>query len=139
MSSLAQLLLLWHFSQRNVLRHRTQEDEPPRKMWVHPLVSQQPTKGHFSALYSDLRRHPVKFQAFMRISIHAYDKLLKVLRPELTYCHTNMRRCISPEERLLVTLRFLATGNTFCTSNSSLAPLRSLPLTIRPAKSSGID
>ncbi|CAN2387403.1 DDE superfamily endonuclease [Pristimantis euphronides] len=81
-------------------------------MWVHPLVSQWYDKGHFSALYDDLRQHPEKFVSFTRLSIAAY-KLLEALRPGLTYQDTELRRIISPEERLLVTLRRLPCDNTF--------------------------
>ncbi|XP_066455030.1 uncharacterized protein [Eleutherodactylus coqui] len=94
----------------------TEEEEPPRKKrryWVHPLVSQRYEKGHFQALYTDLRTHPEKFASFTRMSVEAFDKLLEQLRSGLSFQNTNMRKSISPEERLLITLRFLATGNSF--------------------------
>ncbi|XP_045480933.1 putative nuclease HARBI1 [Harmonia axyridis] len=42
-----------------------------------------------------------------------FHKLLELLRPKLTRQNTNMRESISPEERLIATLRYLATGCTF--------------------------
>ncbi|CAN2389761.1 hypothetical protein PRIEUP_LOCUS6689 [Pristimantis euphronides] len=135
MSSLLELGILPFLARRNALCRQKPEDEFPRRVWVHPLVSQPYDKGHFAALYDDLRGHPEKFVAFLRLSIPAF---LEALRLGLTYQDTQLRRCISPEERLLVTLRFLATGNTFarCTSNSSDDP-RSLLLSSPPVTSSG--
>ncbi|CAN2390436.1 DDE superfamily endonuclease, partial [Pristimantis euphronides] len=95
------------------LRRQTPEDELPRRRWVYSLVSQWYDTGHFAALYDDLRRHPEKFVAFTWLSIPTYDKLLEALHSGLTYQDTQLWRCISPAERLLVNLRFLTTGNTF--------------------------
>ncbi|XP_069819612.1 uncharacterized protein [Dendropsophus ebraccatus] len=47
------------------------------------------------------------------MSVSTFDRLLCDLRPGLIYQDTDMRLAITPEERLIVTLRFLATGNTF--------------------------
>ncbi|XP_073510783.1 uncharacterized protein [Phyllobates terribilis] len=69
--------------------------------------------GHFNVLYQDLRRYPEKIQKFCRLTIAAFDRLLGLLAPDLDYTDTIMRRAISAEERLLITLRFLATGESY--------------------------
>ncbi|XP_069611669.1 uncharacterized protein [Ranitomeya imitator] len=71
--------------------------------------------GHmvFSKLYNELRRYPVKFVAFCRLSIPGFDNLVHVLRPYLFRQETCMQLSVSPEEHLLVTLRFLATGHSY--------------------------
>ncbi|CAJ0928202.1 unnamed protein product [Ranitomeya imitator] len=74
----------------------------PRRLWLHPILSQHSWKGHFHMLYSDLRQHPEKFFAYCRMSVAAFDLLLSKV------CH-----CISPEQWHIVTLRFLTTGNSF--------------------------
>ncbi|XP_077118794.1 uncharacterized protein LOC143774895 [Ranitomeya variabilis] len=94
-------------------QQRLQSQTRRRKMWVHPIVAQRTMKGHFNVLYQDLRRYPEKFIAFCRLSIPAFDHLLSVVRAELTYEDTVMRKSISAEERLLITLRFLATGESY--------------------------
>ncbi|CAN2391356.1 nuclease activity, partial [Pristimantis euphronides] len=68
---------------------------------------------HFSTLYVDLRRYPEKFMSFCRLPIPAFDNLLAVLREDITYRNTFMRDAISAGERLLITLRFLATGESY--------------------------
>ncbi|XP_068129135.1 uncharacterized protein [Hyperolius riggenbachi] len=47
------------------------------------------------------------------MTVDSFDELLVLLSPSLQRQHTNMRSPVSPAERLLVTLRFLATGETF--------------------------
>ncbi|XP_044129675.1 uncharacterized protein LOC122922958 [Bufo gargarizans] len=110
MSPTHRVLLAWLLS-RMLRRQRAIEEEPrtPR-LQVYPNVS---PRGHLATLYQDLRRHPEKFSQFCRVSIQTFDKLLEELRSGLTMQDTNSRHSILPEELLLVTLRFLATGNSF--------------------------
>ncbi|KAM4037620.1 uncharacterized protein ACNLHF_016137 isoform 2-T2 [Anomaloglossus baeobatrachus] len=111
------VLLLWLVSRRFGVRGYRAEEERRRRRrrryWVHPIAAQIPTRRHFRSLYSDLRQHPDRFVVFCRMSVQTFDKLLEELRPGLTFMNTCMRLCISAEERLLITLRFLATGMSF--------------------------
>ncbi|XP_056422332.1 uncharacterized protein LOC130362226 isoform X2 [Hyla sarda] len=84
-----------------------------KRLWIHPVIRMKQEKGHFNMLYADLRRCPDKFQEFIKMSTSAFDGLLDLMRPLLTMQQTLLRRCISPEQRLLITLRFLATGETY--------------------------
>ncbi|XP_069586989.1 uncharacterized protein [Ranitomeya imitator] len=84
-----------------------------RRMWVHPLLTKRLTKGHFHRLYTALREHPDKFYLYCRMSIQTFDRLLEILRPGITFQDTRLRKAISAEERLLLTLRFLSTGLSF--------------------------
>ncbi|XP_041441463.1 uncharacterized protein LOC121401193 [Xenopus laevis] len=47
------------------------------------------------------------------MSIASFDELLSIVKPGLCRAQSLMRGSISPEERLCVTLRFLATGQSF--------------------------
>ncbi|XP_069813762.1 uncharacterized protein [Dendropsophus ebraccatus] len=85
----------------------------PRRYWVHPLIEEHDSLGVFHRLYVNLRRYPDKFKNYCRISVQQFDDLLRLVGPELTFEDTNMRRAICAEERLLITLRFLATGESF--------------------------
>ncbi|XP_073442047.1 uncharacterized protein [Dendrobates tinctorius] len=84
-----------------------------RRMWVHPIVAEHTGKGHFRVLYQDLRRYHKKFVSFCRLTIPAFDRLLSIMGEDLTYVDTVMRKSISAEERLLITLQFLATGESY--------------------------
>ncbi|XP_069619942.1 uncharacterized protein [Ranitomeya imitator] len=106
------LLLLHHYSELEQSRRR-RDSRRQKRMWVHPIIHEREEKGHFHVLYRDLRSFPDKFSQFCRLSIEAFDRLLILLGPHLTYEDTVMRRAISAEERLLITLRFLATGESY--------------------------
>ncbi|XP_068088590.1 protein SLX4IP isoform X3 [Hyperolius riggenbachi] len=94
-------------------RRRLREKKRHRLYWVHPLISQRLSKGHFHTVYLELRKYPRKFHEYARMTVNTFDELLEIVRPQLFRECTNMRASISPEERLLVTLRYLATGDTF--------------------------
>uniref|UniRef100_A0A8C5MRY0 DDE Tnp4 domain-containing protein n=4 Tax=Leptobrachium leishanense TaxID=445787 RepID=A0A8C5MRY0_9ANUR len=82
-----------------------------RRTWVHPINTARHTHGHFVTLYRPLReRDPVKFFNYLRMSIHTFDELLMKVREPLTKRDTNMRAAIPPEEMLVLTLRYLASG-----------------------------
>uniref|UniRef100_A0A8C5LZJ8 DDE Tnp4 domain-containing protein n=1 Tax=Leptobrachium leishanense TaxID=445787 RepID=A0A8C5LZJ8_9ANUR len=82
-----------------------------RRTWVHQINAARHTHGHFVTLYRPLReRDPVKFFNYMRMSIPSFDELLSRVREPLTKRDTNMRAAIPPEEMLVITLRYLASG-----------------------------
>uniref|UniRef100_A0A8C5PSJ8 Protein ANTAGONIST OF LIKE HETEROCHROMATIN PROTEIN 1-like n=1 Tax=Leptobrachium leishanense TaxID=445787 RepID=A0A8C5PSJ8_9ANUR len=82
-----------------------------RKWWVHPINSLRDTHGHFHTLYKPLREgDPVKFFNYLRMSIVSFDELLASVKKPLTKMDTKMRGAISPEEMLVITLRYLACG-----------------------------
>ena len=78
-----------------------------RSMWVHPLNNLRFEKGEFYTLYPDLRHFPAKFFRMYRMSISKFDNLLKILYPRLQRKQTNFRSNISPEQQLVLTLRFV--------------------------------
>ncbi|XP_073435274.1 uncharacterized protein [Dendrobates tinctorius] len=84
-----------------------------RRMWVHPLLRQRLTKGHFHRLYASLQTHPNKFYQYCRMSLATFNILLETVRPGITFQETRIRKCISAEERLLLTLRFLTTDLSY--------------------------
>ncbi|XP_067285679.1 uncharacterized protein [Pseudorasbora parva] len=53
------------------------------------------------------------FWDLLRISVEDFNFLLEKVAPHITKKDTHLRKAISPKERLSVTLRFLATGETF--------------------------
>ncbi|XP_072006661.1 uncharacterized protein [Engystomops pustulosus] len=59
------------------------------------------------------RNYPAKFVSYTRLSVEQFDYLLELCRAKLTRQDTVMRQAIAPEERLLITLRFLATGESY--------------------------
>ncbi|KAM9330606.1 uncharacterized protein PAF06_015843 [Gastrophryne carolinensis] len=109
MSTMVTMMLLLRRRRKALEQKRKRR----RRYWVHPLISQRLSIGHFSLLFRDLRKDPDKFFSYTRMSVETFDALLDVLRPRLMRMTTNMRKSITPEERLIVTLRYLATGESF--------------------------
>ena len=94
---------------RRMRRRRQLEEENERsrrrRFWVHPVMLQRLSVGYFTTMYTQLRMYPDKWYNFSRMSVPLFDDLLEKLRPRLSRMDTNMRSSVSPEERLLVTLR----------------------------------
>lgn len=51
-----------------------------------------------------------EFRATLRMPPDVYEELLELVRPMITYKNTNYRLAISAEERLSITIRYLALG-----------------------------
>ena len=56
---------------------------------------------------------PEDYRNYLRMNSAAFDELLRMLAPIITKQNTVMRDSIPAYTRLSVTLRYLATGNTF--------------------------
>lgn len=56
---------------------------------------------------------PMDFKNYLRMDDATFQILLEQLTPFIRKQDTLMREAISPEARLMVTLRYLATGNSF--------------------------
>ncbi|XP_037822868.1 uncharacterized protein LOC119611377 isoform X2 [Lucilia sericata] len=56
---------------------------------------------------------PPSFENFCRLPKHLFNKLLEIVGPTITKQDTILRQAIPASTRLLITLRYLSTGNTF--------------------------
>lgn len=88
-----------------LLINKRKKKNTSKRYWVHPLLQERRTKGMFNLFYNDVRSHPRKFFNYTRMSVHSFDELLCLLKPYITGTDTNMRPCISPEEKVFITLR----------------------------------
>ncbi|CAH2101085.1 unnamed protein product [Euphydryas editha] len=62
-----------------------------KRFWVHPLNLKRP------------------------FFVKTFDELLSLISLSLYKKDTNCRRAVQPKERLMITLRYLATGKSFST------------------------
>ncbi|XP_046865511.1 protein ALP1-like [Drosophila willistoni] len=80
---------------------------------IHPL-NRNRLKGEFNSLYKNLRQYPDKFFNYTRMSINTFDYILTKIHSKLEKCWTNfVVNPITPCEKLILTLRYLATGASF--------------------------
>ena len=83
-----------------------------RKFWIRPLFAERMQTGAFYTLFSRMREvDREQFFKFIRMSPNRFDHLLGLIAPIITK-DDSIRATIPPEERLAITLRFLACGET---------------------------
>ena len=82
-----------------------------RKCWVKNWVRRRDRQGAYTQLICELQLEDAqKFRNFTRMSAVEVQSLVNMLGPVIGKQDTAMRNAISVEERVMVTLRFLATG-----------------------------
>lgn len=90
------ILLLWLMYR---MRHGL------RTYWVHPMNRLRVDKGEFYSFYPEARHFADKFFRNYRMSVQQFDNLLSLISRRIKRQDTNFRAAISPEQKLVVTLR----------------------------------
>ncbi|CAB4013843.1 Hypothetical predicted protein [Paramuricea clavata] len=71
-------------------------------------------QGAYANLVKELNaEEPEQFRQYHRIDRQSFESILTMVNPLIVKQDTQMRFSISPRERLTVTIRFLATGESF--------------------------
>ena len=89
--------------------------EKKKHRWMKEWLKKRNEYAHENLL-NDLRlSEPSDFKNFLRLDAKSFDELLKMITPRIEKRNrpTTMRDAIPPSQRLSITLRYLATGNTF--------------------------
>lgn len=89
------VMFLWY---RRMRRRRQ------RRLWVHPYIDRNFQSRLFVGA-REMQEDDSKFLAFYRMSKESYAHLVETLAPAIHHVDTNMRECVSAEERILITLR----------------------------------
>ncbi|KAG8230201.1 hypothetical protein J437_LFUL009881 [Ladona fulva] len=85
-----------------------------KREWVKKWVLKRQSRGVFNSLLMELRLEEKEtYKNFLHMSADDFDCLLKMVSHKITKANTVMRKSILPEERLALTLRFLATGDSY--------------------------
>ncbi|XP_073398708.1 uncharacterized protein [Dendrobates tinctorius] len=98
-----------------VVCHQQRERERQQRrqrLWIHPIVELRESRGAYHTFYSELQANPEKFTDYTRMSQQSFRDLLGRVQEAIRRQDTQLHHAIPPEERLLVTLRFLVTGET---------------------------
>lgn len=96
-SSDEEIMVMYHYL-------RNKEKKKERRFWVHPYIEKNIHCRLFVAT-KELQQTDSKFIAFYRMSTNTYMNLVQLITPSIRQKNTNMRECVSAEERLLITLR----------------------------------
>lgn len=96
------------------------EKRKKRRYWVKKTLKQRNTMGGTQIL-KDLLHDDVglngkicsSFQNFLRLSSSTFEVLINLIGPIIIKETTNFRQPISVQDRLAITLRFLATDDSY--------------------------
>ena len=85
-----------------------------RRFWVRPWIARRRRFGNYENLLEELEREShADFTNYMRMEPAMFHELLERLTPRLSKQDTKFRRALHPGLKLAITLRFLATGDSY--------------------------
>lgn len=85
-----------------------------RSIWAKKWLLRREQIGFEQTLFRELRTEDENcYKNFIRMNAEDFDYLVEKITPLIKKRDTNWRQAISPAMRLCVTLRFLATGESF--------------------------
>lgn len=83
-----------------------------RSLWVRDIYQKRKELGFYSNVVEEMRLNDVElFFNFTRMNVESFEYLLSLVGPSIT--KKSPREPIQPASRLMVTLRFLATGDSY--------------------------
>ena len=88
---------------------------PPAKkrLWARSWILQK-EKGHYDQLLPELRADdPKSYKNFLRMDHTLFSEIMERITPRIEKKDTTMRHAISSGQRLAITLRYLATGDSY--------------------------
>jgi len=85
-----------------------------RKEWVSPYLQRRVEYGHYHNLMSELAAEsPELYKNFIRMPKEMFDEIVERVTPYIQKRRTFWRVPLDPGLRVAITLRFLATGNSY--------------------------
>lgn len=70
-------------------------------------MAQQAAQNAFGPRFALIRQEPEKFMIHYGMSVASFDALLTAVKPAISKVNTQMRDCVSAEEKLAATLRLV--------------------------------
>lgn len=88
-----------------------------RRYWVRPSLRNRPDVSPILEDFrlDDINRRKIrsKFNTFLRISSEEFETLVNLTGPMISKSDTRWRNAVSATDRLAITLRYLATGDSY--------------------------
>lgn len=102
-------------------RQRRKRLQKKRSCWVKDWIQRRSEHGAMENLLRELQAGDELFyKNFLRLSARDFDYLLQKVSPVIQKQDTLMRKSIPAEERLALTLRFLATGKLYIITKKAI-------------------
>lgn len=93
--------------------HLDEDDIQNKRKWSKEWLLERRKYSHMNLLRELQSNEPADFRNYLRMENHTFYELLNLVKPFIEKQNTVMRESISAEERLVATLRFLATGRSY--------------------------
>ena len=94
-----------------VMLDKVENEDTGIKFWARKIFQERKRCGPQHILTDELRLFDKEY--FVRMTPQRFEHLLPLVGPYLQRPTTKMRKPISPAERLVLTLRFLASGDVY--------------------------
>jgi hypothetical protein len=108
-SCIAAVLHIKHDEARR--KHRR---NAPRKYWSRPWLLRRTMYGQYEHLMQEMAREDKPgFKNFQRVDPELFQELLERVGPRIQHQDTFMRKALEPGLRLAITLRYIATGDSY--------------------------
>ena len=99
---------------RRANRRRRPRQRVRRTFWVKPWLLRRPIFGQYEHLLQELNREDVRsFKNFLRIPPELFHEMVERVGPLIEKKDTFWRKALDPGLRLAITLRYLATGDSY--------------------------
>ena len=93
---------------------KKKKKQKKRSVWVRPYLLRRSNQGYYENLMVELEReNPNLYKNFMRLDAAMFHDLVDQLTPHIKKKKTNFRKPLDPGLKVAITLRFLATGESF--------------------------
>lgn len=90
-----------------------------RNTWSKTWISRRETHGVYQNLVRELSlEDEALYRSCMRMLPESFNAILELVGPQISKQNTRKRAGICPDQRLAITLRFLATGKNVVSQNS---------------------
>lgn len=88
-------------------------NEVDRSCWINDYLKDRNRSGVFVAIMKEIQIKPDILKQFIRMSHDNFCKIVEMVDPIIGKKDTVFRKAITTAERVMITLRFLATGDSF--------------------------
>jgi len=98
----------------NTLSCKDKKERKKRSVWVRSWIANRPIYGHYHQLMNELEASDGKaFKGFLRVSPELFHEIVGCVGPRIKKQDTCFRRALDPGLKVAITLRFLATGESY--------------------------
>lgn len=108
------IVALAELDEEEEARKQSQRKRKRRSCSVQPYLQRRPELGQYENLMYHLEReNPELYRNFVRLGPGLFHEIVERVRPYLQRQYTNFRRPLTVGHRVSITLRFLATGDSY--------------------------